>query len=173
MREMKEKKYWNPYFAGVMLGLLLFASFYITGHGVGASGAVNRVTVFLESFVAQNHINMTPYLAHMAGGSLNPLNSWLVWMLLGILLGGAVSGLLGGRLKAEIFRGPNITPATRMIAAVIGGVIMGYGARMARGCTSGQGLSGGSVLSVGSWAFLLAIFAGAYITAIFARRLWR
>lgn len=173
MRETEEKKYWDPYFGGAMLGLLLFVSYYVTGHGIGASGAVNRITVFLESLVAQNHINMTPYLAHMGGGDLNPLDNWLVWLFLGILLGGGVSGLLRGRFKPEIFHGPNITPATRMIAAVIGGVIMGYGARMARGCTSGQGLSGGSVLSVGSWAFLLAIFAGAYITAIFARRLWR
>ena len=37
-----------------------------------------------------------------------------------------------------------------------------YGARLARGCTSGQALSGGAVLSVGSWAFALAIFASAY-----------
>ena len=173
MSEDKSAKYWNPYMSGAVLGLLLFGSFYITGHGVGASGAINRVTVFLESLVAQHHVDMTPYLAHMGGGTLNPLNSWLVWMLLGIILGGAASGLIHGRFKLEIYHGPNISPKTRMIAAVIGGLFMGYGARMARGCTSGQGLSGGAVLSVGSWAYLLAIFAGAYFTAIFARRLWR
>ena len=43
---------------------------------------------------------------------------------------------------------------------------------MARGCTSGQALSGGAVLSVGSWAFMFAVFAGAYALAYFVRRLW-
>jgi hypothetical protein len=49
---------------------------------------------------------------------------------------------------------------------------MGYGARLARGCTSGQALSGGAVLSAGSWAFMLAVFAGAYALAYFVRKLW-
>ena len=173
MLDGQEKKYWNPYFGGLMLGLMLFGSFFITSHGVGASGAINRVVVFFEGLVAQNHVDMTPYLAHMGGGSKNPLNSWIIWLVLGIILGGAVSGLINGRFKFEIFHGPRISPTTRMIMAVIGGIIMGYGARMARGCTSGQGLSGGSVLSVGSWLYLFAVFAGAYVTAIFARRLWR
>jgi hypothetical protein len=56
--------------------------------------------------------------------------------------------------------------------AFSGGILMGYGSRFARGCTSGQGLSGASVLSVGSWAFLPAVFIGAYGLAYFLRRLW-
>ncbi len=56
--------------------------------------------------------------------------------------------------------------------ALIGGILMGYGARLARGCTSGQGLSGGAVLSVGSWAFMLAVFAGAYVLAYTLRKFW-
>ena len=46
-------------------------------------------------------------------------------------------------------------------------------ARMARGCTSGQALSGGALMSVGAWAFLLAVFAGGYAAAWFVRRQWR
>ena len=63
--------------------------------------------------------------------------------------------------------------AGKLVLAFLGGGLMGYGARFARGCTSGQALSGGAVLSVGSWAFMFAVFAGAYFTAIFVRRLWR
>jgi hypothetical protein len=51
-------------------------------------------------------------------------------------------------------------------------MLMGYGARFARGCTSGQALSGGAVLSVGSWAFMFAVFGGAYALAYFFRRAW-
>jgi uncharacterized membrane protein YedE/YeeE len=56
--------------------------------------------------------------------------------------------------------------------AFVGGAIMGYGARFARGCTSGQALSGGAVLSAGSWAFMFAVFGGGYALAYFVRRLW-
>ncbi|MGM0669948.1 MAG: YeeE/YedE thiosulfate transporter family protein, partial [Gemmatimonadota bacterium] len=69
-------------------------------------------------------------------------------------------------------KGPRISVRTRWIMALLGGIFMGYGARLARGCTSGQALSGGAVLSVGSWAFMLAVFAGAYALAYFVRRLW-
>ncbi|MCB1570869.1 MAG: YeeE/YedE family protein, partial [Xanthomonadales bacterium] len=54
-----------------------------------------------------------------------------------------------------------------------GGALMGVGAMLARGCTSGQALSGGAVLSVGSWVFMLALFASAYLIAPLLRRLWR
>jgi uncharacterized protein len=91
---------------------------------------------------------------------------------IGTLLGGFVSGWLNGRLKVETGKGPRITVRKRWFMALIGGAFMGYGARLARGCTSGQALSGGAVLSVGSWAFMLAVFAGGYALAYFVRRLW-
>ena len=50
---------------------------------------------------------------------------------------------------------------------------MGVGAKLARGCTSGQALSGGAVLGVGSWAFMLTVFAGGYAAAWFLRRQWQ
>ena len=50
---------------------------------------------------------------------------------------------------------------------------MGAGAVFARGCTSGQALSGGAVLSVGSWIFIAGAFGAAYVTAPLVRRFWR
>jgi len=50
---------------------------------------------------------------------------------------------------------------------------MGFAAKLARGCTSGQALSGGALMSVGAWAFMLAVFAGGYAAAWFLRRQWR
>ena len=60
-----------------------------------------------------------------------------------------------------------------MFAAVGGGVLMGVGAKLARGCTSGQALTGGALLSVGSWIFIATCFAAGYAFAPLARRLWR
>lgn len=166
------KSYLNPYFGGLLLGLVLFAAFFITGNGLGASGGMNRILVFFEDLFAPEHVDRTSYLISMAGGDLNPLDSWIVMLTVGTVIGGFVSGWLNGRVKVETNKGPNISKRTRWVMAFIGGGFMGYGARMARGCTSGQALSGGAVLSVGSWAFMFAVFGGAYALAYFVRKLW-
>lgn len=166
------KDYVNPYLAGILLGLVLFGAFFLTGNGLGASGGMNRLLVVIEDFIAPEHVDRTSYLLSMAGGDRNPLDSWVVFVTVGAVLGGFVSGLLNGRLKVETNKGPNISKRNRWLLAFIGGSFMGFGARLARGCTSGQALSGGAVLSVGSWAFMFAVFAGAYALAYFLRKAW-
>jgi len=174
MNGLAEKmKYWNPYLGGTLLGVLLFLSFFVTSHGLGASGGVNRIAVAVEDLIIPEHVDKTPYIAKMAGGDRDPLAHWLVWEVAGIMLGGFASGLLRGRVKVQTYRGPQISNHSRWVYAFIGGTLMGYGARMARGCTSGQALSGGAVMSVGSWAFMFAVFAGGYGLAWFVRRLWQ
>ena len=168
----RAKPYINPYVAGALLGVVLFLAFFITGNGLGASGGLNRLLVYAQNIVTPEHINQVPYLLKMAGGDTNPLDSWIVYLTLGTVLGGFLSGLFGRRIKVETNKGPRISNRTRWIMAFLGGILMGYGARLARGCTSGQALSGGAVLSVGSWAFMFAVFAGAYALAYFLRRYW-
>jgi len=169
-RETKE--YVHPYKAGILLGLVLFLAFFITGNGLGASGGLNRILVFFEDLVAPGHVNRVSYLLAMAGGDKNPLDSWVVYVTIGTVLGGFTSGWWNGRFKLETIGGPNTPVKLRWLMAFIGGGFMGFGARYARGCTSGQALSGGAVLSVGSWAFMFAVFGGAYALAYFVRKLW-
>ena len=172
LRGRSRRDYVNPYLGGALLGLVLFLSVFLSGNGLGASGGVNRIVVFFEDLIVPGHVDRTPYLIGMAGGSLNPLDSWIVLVVGGVLLGGFVAGWLNGRVKVEMGKGPQISKRTRLAMAFLGGTIMGYGARFARGCTSGQALSGGATLSVGSWALMFAIFGGAYALAYFVRRLW-
>lgn len=172
VRPSSGKPYWNPYFAGILLGILLFLAFLVTGNGLGASGGLNRFLVYIEKLIVPQHVDTTPFLLTMAGGDTNPLASWIVFMVLGALIGGFVSGWLRGRVKLETNKGPKINTKSRWALAFIGGILMGYGARLARGCTSGQALSGGATLSVGSWAFMLAVFAGAYLLAWSFRKSW-
>lgn len=166
------KPYINPYLAGLLLGLVLFSAFFLTGNGLGASGGLNRILVFFEDLIAPGHVDRTVYLLSMAGGDSNPLDSWIVFITLGAIVGGFVAGWLNGRVKVETNKGPQISKYSRWLFAFVGGALMGYGARFARGCTSGQALSGGAVLSVGSWAFMFAVFGGAYALAYFVRKLW-
>ncbi len=170
--EKVAKAYTNPYLAGILLGLVLFAAFFVTGSGLGASGGLNRILVFFEDLVAPGHIDRTPYLIALAGGDKNPLDSWIVFLTIGTIIGGFTSGWIHNRVKLETNRGPRVPVKLRWVLAFIGGAFMGFGARFARGCTSGQALSGGAVLSVGSWAFMFAVFGGAYALAYFVRKFW-
>ena len=167
-----EKAYVNPYYAAILLGIVLFGAFFITGSGLGASGGMNRILVVIEDAIYPAHIDRTPYLLSMAGGDRNPLDSWVVFVTLGTVLGGALAGWRNGRFYLETKRGPQVSVRMRWLMAFLGGALMGYGARLARGCTSGQALSGGAVLSVGSWVFVVAVFGGAYLLAYSFRNFW-
>ncbi|MCF6277803.1 MAG: YeeE/YedE family protein [Anaerolineales bacterium] len=170
--DRESKPYANPYFGGILMGLVLFASLFVTGSGLGASGTAGRLAAFIVDLIAPQHVDRVPDLVHWAGGDTNPLDATLVILTLGSIIGGFTSGLIHGRTKFEINKGPNISNRTRLIVAFIGGMFFVYGARMARGCTSGQGLSGGAVLSAGSWAVVFSIFGGAWAMAYFVRKLW-
>jgi len=165
-------RYWNSWVAGAALGAVLFLSFLLTGNGLGSSGGLHHLLTWAIDLVAPQHVDRTPYRAKMAGLDRDPLHHWLVWMVAGVLAGGLLSGWFNGRLKVETRRGPRVGVRARWFWAFVGGLLMAYGARMARGCTSGQALSGGAVLSAGSWAFMFAVFGGAYLLAWFVRRLW-
>ena len=89
-----------------------------------------------------------------------------------VILGGLVGAFSAGRMKRQVIRGPRVSVQRRLMFALVGGMLMGAAARMARGCTSGQALSGGAVLSAGSWVFMFAVFGGGYALAYFLRKAW-
>jgi H+/Cl- antiporter ClcA len=167
-----QKPYVNPYFGGMVLGIILFLSFFLTGNGLGSSGATSRIDALIVDAIAPEHVDNTPYLLKLAGGDKNPLDDWIIPVFFGALLGGFTSGWIFGRVKIETTKGPNVSNRTRWLMAFAGGAIFLYGARMARGCTSGQALTGGASLAAGSWAIMFAIFASAYALAYFVRKLW-
>ena len=168
----RTENFWNPYLAGIALGLVLLTTFLVMGKGLGASGAANRIGVFLAGTVAPGHVAANPNLANTRGEHASVLDDWLVFEVLGVLLGGAVGAITAGRFGAKVIRNARTTIPTRLAFAFGGGVLMGLAARAARGCTSGQALSGGAVLSVGSWIFMLSVFGGGYACAWFVRRQW-
>lgn len=167
------KPYWNPYLSGIGLGLVLLAAFVIMGRGLGASGAFSSLVAVGVDKVAPAHAQSNEfYKEYLGDGSKNPLKDWLVFEVLGVFVGGFISGALGGRIKKTTEKGERISVGYRLFFAFIGGGLMGFGAKLARGCTSGQALTGGALLNVGSWAFMMMVFAGAYAAAYFMRRQW-
>ncbi|MFA6955887.1 MAG: YeeE/YedE thiosulfate transporter family protein [Thermoanaerobaculia bacterium] len=169
----RSEKFWNPYLAGMALGLVLLATFLVMGRGLGASGAANRLSIAVAQTVAPSVVASSRPMAALARERRGVLDDWLVFEILGVLLGGAFGAYTAGRLQFGVIRGAGVGVASRLGFAFAGGALMGMAARAARGCTSGQGLSGGAVLSVGAWVFMMAVFAGGYAFAWFMRRQWR
>lgn len=166
--------YMNPYLAGVGLGLVLLAAFFIMGRGLGASGAFSSVVAVAVEAGSPEHAGENAFYAgYLESGVGHPLKSWLVFQVIGVALGGFLSAALAGRLSKTVEKGPRISTGGRLGLAFLGGSLMGVGSKLARGCTSGQALSGGALLNVGSWAFMLMVFVGGYAIAYFLRRQWR
>jgi uncharacterized protein len=167
------RPYMNPYAAGVGLGMVLLLTFFVMGRGLGASGAISSLVAVSVDAVAPGHADQNEFFSAFVGESGRPpLVKWIVFELAGVIIGGYLSALMAGRIRKQVDRGPHISVASRVKYAFMGGAIMGVGMVLARGCTSGQGLTGGALLNVGSWGFLIAIFAGAYSVSHLLRRLW-
>ncbi len=129
---------------GLGLGLVLLASFVVMGRGLGASGAFSSVLTAGLNAVAPDHVANNPAFAEYLGnGTSSPLKDWLVFEVLGVFVGGFLSGTLAHRVTRVVEKGPHISTRGRMLFAFAGGALMGVGARLARGCTSGQALIGG------------------------------
>jgi uncharacterized membrane protein YedE/YeeE len=164
-------RFWNPYLAGLALGLVLLAAYLLTGKGLGASGASFRLGVAAVQAVAPEHVAAVPLMAATTEDG-SPLRYWLAFQVLGVVLGGLLGAFTSGRLRAETLKGPTFPTGARWALALGGGALMGVGAQLARGCASGQALSGGALMSAGAWVFFLAFFGGGYALAALVRRQW-
>ncbi len=170
---MKKRNYMNPYLAGILLGLVVLAANFISGRGVGASGAVKSAIVATVDAVAPSHAQSAEfYSSFNKAHNEQPLNSWLVYQMLGVIVGGFLSGVISRRLTWKVEHNPKITSRRRLVFALLGGALFGFGSQLGRGCTSGAALSGMAVLSLGGFITMMAIFGTAFALAYFARKLW-
>jgi len=167
-----KNRYMNPYVAGTLLGIVLLLAMFLSGRGLGASGGLKYCVVSIVGAVDRPHVEESIYYSKYFEGGKNPLKSWLAIEVLGIIIGGFISGAMSKRLKITIEKSPSISNTRRLIFAFLGGVFFVYGAQLARGCTSGAALSGMAVLSVAGFVTMIAIFGSAYIFAWFFRKNW-
>jgi uncharacterized membrane protein YedE/YeeE len=169
MNQDNESHYMNPYLAGIYLGLVLLASFIILGVGLGASAGLARLGAFASLCVAKTHTLASDYFGRWGE---RPLQYYLVYMFIGVFVGGLFSALLARRIHPSMERAVGFSAKSRALLALSGGILVGFASRLASGCTSGQALTGTAQLMTGSFLFLICVFAGGYGTAWLVRRQW-
>jgi len=168
----KGSSFSNPYFAGMGIGIALFLAFFLVGRGFGDSGAMTRIFAYLMSKFIPEHTDTLYYFKRYLSTSGHPLYHWVVFVLIGSAIGGLVSGLRGRRMKMEFTRGPNVSKRRRLITALIGGILVAFGARMAGGCITGLAITSGSLLSVAGWLFFFVVVSAGMVTAFIIKREW-
>ena len=166
--KLQPKPYWNPLFAGILLGMVLLATFVITGHGLGATGFTTRLTAWFGMYLAPAATNANDYLGGMVEEG-RPLDSWITWQVIGVALGALLSAYFARRIQFKLDGSKFLGGSKRPLTALLGGILAGFGARVAAGCTSGLGLSGAAVLSLAGFTFLGTFFAVGLLVSYFMK----
>ncbi len=163
---------WSPYLVGGLIGVLSMFTFYFSDKPLGASTGYARLAGMLGKTVAPKHTDSLKYYQDN-----KPAVDWEVMLVLGAIVGAFLAAWHGNELTGEWLPamwaarfGAESLPL-RLGAALVGGLLMAFGARLAGGCTSGHGISGTMQLSVGSWISVICFFVGGIVTALLMFRL--
>ena len=172
MRDTADRKYWSPYLAGALSGLVLVLSVWVSGKFFGTSTTFVRTTGMLEKIFSAERVAQMDYFIKEA-----PVIDWQWMFVLGIFIGSLIaaktSGTFSWQAVPDMWRqrfGSRVSK--RAVVAFIGGVIGMFGARLADGCPSGHGLSGSVQLAMSGFVSLICFFIGGALVAriIYERR---
>ena len=147
-------------------------TFYFSDKPLGASTAYARLAGMFGRVVAPQHTDSLKFYQDN-----KPAVDWEVMLVLGAFWGHFSQPGMGDELTGEwlapmwVARFGEGSLLLRLGAAVGGGILMAFGARLAGGCTSGHGISGTLQLSVGSWIAVICFFIGGIATAMLLFRL--
>ncbi|MGE5172814.1 MAG: YeeE/YedE thiosulfate transporter family protein [Betaproteobacteria bacterium] len=167
---MEKNSFWSPYLAGIGIGLTLLASFVIAGQGLGASRAFTVVAGTVMKEILPGYTATLSYLSKYL--ELSPFKDWTVLEVSGLVLGAFIGVLLSRGFKIRFDKAERMSIKMRILTAFGGGVVIGFASRLARGCTSGVALTGGSQFALSGWVFVIAMFASGFLFAAMFRRLW-
>ena len=157
---------WSPYLAGAGIGILCMLTFLLSNKPIGVSGAFAGTSGMIEKLFRGSRVDQKEYYKNNP-----PKINWEWLFVAGLMIGSFVSAILSGDFQIVIVPGRWLqsaghSPLLRWFAAFLGGAIMGFGARWARGCTSGHGISGTLQLAVSSWIVTISLFISGIITAM-------
>lgn len=157
---------WSPYIAGAGIGILAWISFLVSDRPMGCSTSYVKTAGMLLSGVYPSHVEKSEYYR-----KYTPEIDWSWLIVIGVIIGAFISSSLSGTFALSWV--PPLFAATfsdsaiiRWGIALVGGILLGFGARWAGGCTSGHGISGSMQLSLTSMITTVFFFVGGIATAM-------
>ncbi len=154
--EILFKKEWSYITGGVLLAVVASILLIVTG---GAWGVTGPFATWGGKFLELIGINADSW--KIFNGSLAKYNFWKSapsMTNLGIVLGALMAALLAASFKIK-----KIKSWRQVVAGVLGGLLMGIGARLAIGCNIGAFFSAIPAFSLHGWVFMVFIFLGAIV----------
>ena len=157
---------WSAYVVGAGIGVLSWVSFLLSDKPLGCSTAFARTSGMIERLFRGQEVDEKPYYRKFA-----PTVDWEWMLVIGVVIGAFISSKLSGQFDLSWIPSywhtmAGSEPWIRWVVALVGGAIMGFGARWAGGCTSGHGISGTLQLAVSSWLAATSFFVGGVLTAM-------
>jgi uncharacterized membrane protein YedE/YeeE len=157
---------WSPYAVGAGIGVLSVLTFLLSNETIGVSGAFSSTSGMIEKLFKGRHVEQKEYYQKNP-----PAINWEWLFVAGLVIGSFVSAQLSGDFQIvwvpqRWLQSAGDSRLLRWAMAFLGGVVMGFGARWARGCTSGHGISGTLQLAVSSWIVTLALFGSGILMAM-------
>ena len=165
--EWLSMKQWSPYVVGAEIGVLSWLAFLLSDKPIGCSTAFSRTSGMIEKLFRGGAVTEKAYYK-----KFSPSIDWEWMLLVGALVGAFFSAQLSGQFQvawvpAKWASAFGNGPGLRWVVSLIGGILIGIGARWAGGCTSGHGISGTLQLAVSSWLAVMGFFAGGIVSAMF------
>jgi len=156
---------WSPYTIGIGIGVLSWFTWLISRKPIGCSTSFARSAGMIEKLFRGPKVETKPYYQEV-----KPIVDWQWMLVLGMIVGALLSSLLSGDfawqwIPAQWAAAFGSNTLVRVIVSLLGGVLLGFGARWAGGCTSGHGISGTMQLAVSSWISAICFFVGGIFMA--------
>jgi uncharacterized membrane protein YedE/YeeE len=156
---------WSPYAVGIGIGVLSWLTWLISKKPIGCSTSFARAAGMIEKLIRGKQVEDKLYYQEIA-----PAVDWQGMLVAGMVVGALISSLLSGDFGwqwipdrwAAAF---GTSALLRVFAAFLGGILLGFGARWASGCTSGHGISGTMQLAASSWISAICFFVGGIFMA--------
>lgn len=156
------KDAWTYYTGAIILAVLNIALFTVAGKPWGVTGAFANWGAWIVKALG-GHPETWSYFKEGSDNAhalleTNALSNGISVQNIGIIVGALLAALLASQFKFK-----KIKSYKQIIAAIFGGVLMGYGARIAYGCNIGALFSGIASMSLHGWIFGIFLFVGAYL----------
>jgi len=158
---------WSPYAAGIGIGILSWLTWLISSEPIGCSTSFARTAGMIEKLFRGPKVGNKLYYQEV-----KPEIDWQWMLVVGVVIGALISSMLSGDFNLQWLpplwsNNFGASVPLRLVVSLGGGMLLGFGARWADGCTSGHGISGTMQLAVSSWISAVCFFIGGILMAHF------